>query len=142
MVNLEEGVAVENTPDDKQGVTEIVGIMTKTGAQMQTRDFLADDDVVLFDEGAGTYLISEEQGVNNPLYQIFYFDGGGITISLQDEDLNFARARAETALQEKLGLSLLEMCSLQIRVTTPWSVSDKFSGRDLGLSFCPGAEVL
>ncbi|MCA9359293.1 hypothetical protein KC926_03750 [Candidatus Kaiserbacteria bacterium] len=128
--------------NEQQEVTTIIGVLSKTGTQVKVRDFYGDEGVVLFDEKEKTYLIGEEKGANGPIYQIFYFAGGGVTVSLQNEKLNFARSRAEEDLQKKLGLSLLDMCSLSVRVTVPGFVSDDFSGRDLGLSFCPGSEVL
>jgi hypothetical protein len=76
------------------------------------------------------------------LFEIFFFGdyGGSITVSLLDEDLRFARGRAEAVLQERLGVDgVLELCSYDIRVTTPLFVSEEYSGRNLGLSACPGS---
>lgn len=129
-------------PDPQQQIVPIIGVLTKTGTVLSTRNFLDDTDVELLDEIAMTYKISEESGPGGIIYQIFYFQDDSITVSLLDEDLGFARSRAEVVLQNKLGLNKLEMCALIINVTTPRSVSGEYSGKNLGLSFCPDSVFL
>ncbi len=134
-------VSPEETPLDvsetpQQDLTLITSVQTKTGTRIAVRDFLKDEDVSKW--SAEAYLIGEETSTEGTLYQIFYFqNGGGITVSLLTEPLRFARERAETELIERLGVTTLELCALQINVTTPRSVSEALSGRDLGLSICP-----
>jgi len=117
-------------------------VLTKAGTQLATRNFLMDTDVILWDKGEKTYLIAQEASTEGDLYQIFYFAGGGITVSLLDINMGYARSRAEQALIKKLELPTNELCSLMIRVTAPRFVSELYSGRELGLSFCPGAVAL
>jgi len=143
-----EPAATTSTPaviPNQQQITPLsdeAAILTKSGSSINTRNFLKDKDVRLYDEGAKTYLLDESLGVDGPIFQIFYTSGGGITVSLLNPDLAFARNQAESALQKRLELPLLEMCALTIRVTTPMWNSEQMSGRDLGLSFCPGSVAL
>lgn len=117
-------------------------ILTKNSSYIDTRNFLKDSDVRLYDEGSKTYLLDEALGVEGLVFQTFYASNGGLTISLLTPNISFARNQAEDALQKRLGLPLLEMCALTIRVTTPVWNNEAMSGRDLGLSFCPGSVAL
>jgi len=133
----------------QQEVTVVTTVATKNNTSFVPRDFLADSDVELIDEKAKVYLIGSEQGPEGPLFEIFYYGTGqgSITISLQTPDLFFARGRAEEALQAKLDVSLLELCSLDVSVTVPYSISpiltgEDYSGVDLGLPSCPGSVVI
>lgn len=132
----------ENMELQEQAVTPIpiTTVLTKAGTKWKTRDFLHDADVELYSEAGEIYLLDEERGVEGAIYQNFYYkNGGGIVVSLQSQDLPYARARAEEALQKRLGLTVLEMCALMVSVTVPIAVSEDYSGMDLGLSFCPGS---
>lgn len=124
----EDDVSTEGTP-----------LLTKSGRLVDGGDFLEQSQVELWDESNETYLIASEGNGADELYQIFYFAGGGITVSLLDENLRFARERAEAELERVLGMSQIGICSLQVRVTVPGRVSEMYSGRDLGISYCPGA---
>lgn len=135
---IQEPIGIVDDQQQQQ-VVPISGVLTKTGSGWPTRDFLGDNDVKLVDEGALTYLIAEEKGPDGFIYQIFYFKDHSITISLLNEDLDFARSSAEIVLKKKLGLTDMEMCALAINVTTPRFVSNEYAGRLLGLSFCPNS---
>ncbi len=76
-------------------------------------------------------------------YDIFYDDGGGTTmILLYDEDLKSARASAEKQLLSILPYTKTELCDLQITVQTNQYVNAKYSGVNLGLSFCPNSVTI
>jgi len=142
-------VETEVVLQEEQDIVPLPTIVTKTGTTIATRDFLLDEDVVLIDEALEVYMIASEPGPDGTLYEIFYFKGGGggITISLLNPDLAYIRNLAETDLQNKLDVSLLRLCALQISVTVPRSVSpnltaEDYSGIDLGLPSCPGSIAL
>lgn len=149
-LTAEEPAPVEPSPTTsefpdggEQEVVPVFGVQSRSGSIMQTRNFLEDEDVELVSESYDMYRIGSEQGAGGRLlYEIFYVKDGGITVSLLNEDLSFARGRAEEDLQETLDVSLLELCGMSIRVTTPLSYSEEYSGRDLGLSACPGSTQL
>ncbi len=75
-------------------------------------------------------------------YQILYFQSDfSYLISLLREPLGDVRRAAETELLQKLGITKTEACKLSISVGTPVSVNETLGGRELGLSFCPGAVI-
>lgn len=76
-------------------------------------------------------------------FQILYFPlDAGFILTLQAEPLGETRRAAEAALRQELGLPDAQVCQLTIDVGVPHSVSTVYSGRNLGLSFCPGAVPL
>ncbi|PIZ98417.1 MAG: hypothetical protein COX77_04715 [Candidatus Komeilibacteria bacterium CG_4_10_14_0_2_um_filter_37_10] len=79
----------------------------------------------------------------NKNYSMSYypFDQGFI-INLLNPNLNFARQRAEEDLLKYLGISKEEVCRLKIMVNTTYSISKEYSGRNLGLSFCPNSQTI
>ena len=82
-------------------------------------------------------------GTNTEDYQILYYPkNSGILVSLFSEPLGPVRLVAENALRAALGLSDSQLCKLTVDVRTTADVSDTYSGRNLGLSFCPGATIL
>ena len=113
-----------------------VFVSTKNGLQLPVRNFISDADVYTWYDDS-TYLIGQNNDLKGNLYQIFYYaKDGSIVISLQSEPLALARVIAERELISRLGVTEQELCSLNIRVSTPASVNEEFSGRELGLSFC------
>jgi len=114
-------------------------VAAKNGTRVPVRDFLQSPSVSnAFDEAV--YVLSTSATTEGRvLYEIFYFTTDNtIVISLQDYDLAFAREGAENELRQVLGVTDNELCSLEIRVTVPGAVSEEYSGRNLGLSFCVG----
>ncbi len=135
-----ESLGVENTAGNQQEIIMLTGVRTKEGLIKQTRDFLKDGDVKIWDETSGVYLLDEEIGSNGlPVYQTLYFNDGSIVISLQDENLNFTRSQAERALSIRLGIIGDELCDLDVSVTTPSNINENLSGQNLGLSLCSNA---
>lgn len=135
---------VTQFPETNDGTVEVVDVtdkftvLGKDGTQVEVRDFLKDTSVVKWGD---SYVIAEDVDVKRDLYyQIFYFPmDRSISVALLQEPLSLSRNLAERALHERLMLSQDVLCKLDINVSTPSFVSDTFSGRDLGLSFCPGA---
>jgi hypothetical protein len=79
----------------------------------------------------------------NSRYTIAYHEfDGSIIVSLQSQPLANVRREAEQALLQLTRLPQSTLCELTILVTTPISVSQTFSGQNLGLSFCPGSVPL
>lgn len=82
-------------------------------------------------------------GSNTGEYQILYYpQNSGMLISLFTEPLGAVRLDAERELISVLGLSSQQLCLLTVDVRTTEKVSSVFGGRNLGLSFCPGATPL
>lgn len=117
-------------------------INTKFGQPVAVPNFLGSPTVEKYDDTV--YLIAEEMGPEGqPLYQVFFYRGGSLGISLLSTDVAFSRARAEQAVVDLLDMSTIELCALQISQTVPAFVSQQtgidYSGVELGMSMCPGA---
>ena len=64
------------------------------------------------------------------------------TIVLTKEPLGVARAHAEKFLADRLGLSEIKLCTLNYWIGTTYWINQAYAGKNLGFSFCPGAEPL
>lgn len=68
--------------------------------------------------------------------------GQQVAITLQNEPLGEIRKKAEATLKEKFTANNEQLCFLGVSVQTQPGLSDVYGGKELGLSFCPGAVVL
>ena len=106
------------------------------GSTVSVPDFTKTDQPAWASKDAGYQVAGNEDSA----YQVLYFeDGSGFLISLLKEPLGQSRLDAESALRAKLGLSNAQLCKLSSQVATSISVNETYAGRELGLSFCPGA---
>ncbi len=72
-----------------------------------------------------------------PGYDISYYQpDNSFAISISQKPVMTARAQAEAALLEQLGISQADACKLKVTVGVPISVDPQYAGMDLGLSFC------
>lgn len=78
----------------------------------------------------------------DPAYGIVYGTDGSLSIGIFAEPLGASRLKAEARLRQLLSLSDAQLCSLTVQVSVPASVNETLAGRNLGLSFCPGAAPL
>jgi hypothetical protein len=133
------------TVESNTATNPTILINTKAGVPFETPNFLRLSDVEQYDEDV--FLVKQAQSLDGDLYQIFFFRGGSLNISLLDSNLSFARLQAENVLREIVPESDLRLCSLDISVTVPGWLSQQMdtdhSGIDYGLSFCPsGRDIL
>lgn len=76
-------------------------------------------------------------------FSIVYFESeNAFAITLLSLPLSSARSTAEENLLQQLGIAAQDACALAISVSVPYTIDDDYSGRELGLSFCPGAVPL
>ncbi len=76
----------------------------------------------------------------NDIYNIYYNEEEGlILILLYDEDLARARDMAEAQLTKIFPQTKGELCDMNVSIQTNEHVNKYFSGKNLGLSFCPGS---
>lgn len=119
-----------------------VRVSQKDGKSVIVRDFLTDTDTYEVSDD-GIYVIGSLEQEIGDQYKIYYFDfDGSITVSLLSEPLALSRKLAEEELKESLGMTEGQLCDAVVVVNTPAFISDPYSGRDLGLSFCPGSVSL
>lgn len=114
-------------------------VVQKDGTSVNVPDFTKTDQPPIAGPDTG-YQVS---GSNASSFQILYFPNQSyFLVSLFSEPLGQTRLAAEAALRSKLGLSDSQLCALNIEVHTDAETNETYSGRDLGLSFCPGATAL
>ncbi len=90
------------------------------------------------------YVTQDDNAVEmDPRYGIVYGNDGTLTIGLFAEPLSATRLLAETKLRELMeGVPDDILCLLPVSVGVPDTMDSSFVGRELGLSFCPGAVTL
>ncbi len=96
------------------------------------------------DLGGGSYLISGSAVPNETeQYQILYYEPDqSYMISLIKKPLRVARLEAEAALKQRFGWDDTEICTKPVMVTVAYDTDQTFSGRNLGVSMCPGSVEL
>lgn len=86
------------------------------------------------DEFTGNTVLTEAEN-----YTLEYFPADQtFNIVLLGNNLRASRVAAEQDLLNRFQITEEQACSLRVTVGTIVSVSQEFSGRQLGLSFCPG----
>jgi hypothetical protein len=114
-------------------------VTLKNGSNVTVPDFTKQNQPSTANAESG-YQVA---GSNTGDYQILYFpQNSGFLVSLFVEPLGSTRLEAEAALRKQLGLTDTQLCALTIEVRTTVDVNQTYAGRDLGLSFCPGAVPL
>lgn len=128
--------------------TATLSIPSAQGTAIVVRNFLVDPRTVADPVNSGYYYLGNHapfDGSTSTIsaqmrYSILYIaQTGHFTITLLKEPLAQSRREAEVYLQDALGLSQEELCSLQYQLSVPNFVNTYFAGDSLGFSFCPGA---
>lgn len=93
--------------------------------------------------GSGFYQLKADVEAKDRMFGITYasFDNS-FSVGLARTPLHVSRQAAEVHLKEVLGLSEEELCTLRIQVMVPAAVEPRYTGQNLGLSFCPGSVAL
>lgn len=114
-------------------------VMLTDGTKTSIPDFTKQNQPPIAGPDTGYQVAGSVDGA----YQTLYFPQDSyFLISLLGEPLGQNRIAAENALRDKLGLSDEQLCKLNVEVRTTSGVNDTYAGKDLGLSFCPGATKL
>ncbi len=93
--------------------------------------------------GSGIYSLTPIEKTTPLSFDIvFNEENGSFAIGLTEEPIAQARREAEMYLQQQLNISSEQMCQLNIFVGVPYKVNTFYSGRNLGLSFCPNSVSL
>jgi len=93
--------------------------------------------------GSGIFSLTTLDNTNPYNFGIIFNEkNGSFAIGLEKEPIAQARLDAEAYIQRALGISKEDMCLLNVFVGVPYSVNEFFSGKNLGLSFCPGSVSL
>jgi len=121
----------------------MVPLKLDTGAIVYTQPFVPEEQPDW--AGPSGYQVA---GTNESAFLITYIEPDAygsqaqFLINLQEEPLGQNRKDAESALRNSLRLTDSQICELDVQVWTAPGVSDVYSGRNLGLSFCDGSVKL
>lgn len=123
----------------------MLSFLTRDGKVVSVPDFTYGHPSVNVEDTAYTfaYVTQSLEGVElDPRYGIVYGNDGTLIIGLYAEPLGETRRAAEGKLRELMPLPDDILCSLPIDVTVPDTIESRYTGKQLGLSFCPGATPL
>lgn len=122
-----------------------ISIYTRDGKVATVSDFTFNKPRVVAEESDVTYVYATQNadGVEeDPRFGIVYGSDSTFVVGLFQEPLGESRKRAEARLRALLPLPDDILCLLRISVIVPDTIGPMYRGRDLGLSFCPGAVFL
>jgi len=93
--------------------------------------------------GSGIFSLTTLENINPYSFGVIFNEtNGSFAIGLEKEPIAQARRDAEAYMKRTLGVSEEDMCLLNIFVGVPFRVNEFYSGKNLGLSFCPGSVSL
>lgn len=117
--------------------SKTIYLLTRNGSKIAARNFTAGRVSAHTALPAGDYfnLVDSNKGGD---FGIQYTSGDtSFQIILQGQHLGRGRHEAEHTLRTLTGLSNSALCTLRIAVGAP--APSSYAGKELGLSFCPGA---
>ena len=120
-------------------------LTSKTGQIITVPDFTYTHPSLEVEQSGITYVyVTQDDDLKeaDPYYSIVYGSNSSILIFLLAEPLTTARARAEEKLKEFIPIPEDVLCSLKVSVKTTDTINPMYAGKELGLSFCPGAVAL
>ncbi len=95
------------------------------------------------DIGSGVYTSDERQLGKEAGFSMSYFsEDGSIAIDVSGKPLATYREKASRYLLEELQITEAEACTLNVYVGVTYETDQALSGKNLGLSFCPGSVEL
>lgn len=132
----------EVTLNSGSGETLLFPTRENNNEKIEVRNFKNDPGVTAWGDNS-TLVLGDGLIDEDPAFQIFYYDlDQSFNIAILQEPIAEVRKVAETQLLKRLQISTEDACSLLIVVATPGFVSEDLSGKNLGLSFCPGSMQL
>ncbi len=93
--------------------------------------------------GDGLYALTTLANETSTTFGVIFNEAdGSFAVGLEAEPLGETRRQAEQYLLSLLGVPEAELCQLNVYVGTTVYVNAFYSGKNLGLSFCPGSVQL
>ena len=140
----DESMSTETAGYDGEEIDEfdMMYVMGKNGQTGKAEVVLEPEDVEMLSNDFAL-LFEPESNEEANKYDIYYDDMTGLVmITLHETPLDAVRTMAVQRFSEKTGLSLSEMCDLNISVITNNFVSPEYAGFELGVPGCQGAILL
>jgi hypothetical protein len=123
--------------------TDVKTVKTTTGVAVPVKDFINDPSTVVDEVNKGNYYLGNHFSSDGappaqmPPYVITYIASTQyFSIGLFTEPLGESRKKAEQYLMNQLGITQVQMCTLNYIVSVPNFVNEKYSGTNLKFSFC------
>lgn len=93
--------------------------------------------------GSGVYISDERKLGNDSGFSVAYFEeDGSFAISLTGKPFALYHEKASRYLLDTLKISEAEACTLNVYVGVTYDTDPSLSGKNFGLSFCPGSVQL
>lgn len=137
-----------NPPATSGGnIQQVLNLPATTGGTISTNNFLADSNTYPDPINPGYYSlgypVDQPNSTSTPPFLIVYQSATKFfAIVLLQESIGPTRTQVEQYLEQHLGLSEKDLCSLNYTLSVPNLVNEQYAGQNLGFSFCPGATVL
>ncbi len=113
-----------------QGVSE--GSVVKVNNPTQSTNFDAVTD--------GVYISDEKKLGSDVGFSVaFYEEDGSFAIDITGKPTALYRQKASEYILETLQISETEACKLNVYIGVTFATDPNLSGKNLGLSFCPGS---
>ncbi len=138
-------VTVPSAGQSGDAATSGFMVAAMNGGEIPVNDFTKDPETASTPNIPDSYFLAGgvHPGDTDATYSIMYVKSDkSFTISLWSEPLAGVRRQAEAALIAKLGITETSACALKYAVLVPYRVNEYYAGKNLGFSFCPGAEAL
>lgn len=93
--------------------------------------------------GGGVYTLTSVENISETNFGVVFNDSdGSFAVGLETEPLGETRRQAEQYLLSLTGVTEAELCKLNVYVGTTGRINQFYSGKNLGLSFCPNSVQL
>ena len=120
-------------------------IEAKDGKVVTVPDFTYGHPSVEVEDTGVTYIYvtqNDDQVELDSRFGIIYASDSSISVGLFTGPLEASRQAAEAKLREFIPLPDAILCTLNVAVRAADTIDARYAGRELGLSFCPGAVPL
>lgn len=146
-VTLPAGGNVNVTPVDQTTTqptnTPLLTVSTQDGATIEVNDFTKNSLTTPDRSNADNYRLTGDALVPTTNFDAYYIGSSkAFVITLTKEPLGQARLDMEQFMVSTLGIGEQQLCSLNYYVGTTRYINERYSTKNLGFSFCPGATVL
>ena len=136
---------VEDTPKlasvPRDSGTSVL-LRTRDGKNVTVPDFTYTHPSVTYEETGRIYVFltqTDDLVEKDPRYGITYGSDSTFIIALLASPLSESRAAAEVAFKEFVPLPDSVLCALSVTVQVADTIDTQYAGKNVGLSFCPGA---
>lgn len=146
-ITLPAGGSVNVTPIDQTETQSpnisTIPVSTQEGGTVDVNDFTKSALTTPDRSNPDNYRLTGDALVPSTNFDIYYIGSSkAFVITLTKEPLGQARLDMEQFMISALGIGEQQLCSLNYYVGTTRYINERYSTKNLGFSFCPGATLL